>query len=547
MLFRREFIKSCSLSSAGLMANRSIVVRSTEETDELAAKAIDAAVQGGASYADVRLTLTRSRNTYQSSPPSEAEAIAVGVRVLVNGGWGFASSAYWTTDEMSRLARSACDQALYNRWGDLPGQTMDLSSLSGASVTSSDIKNGNKSPEWSAPIVCDPFEVSLEEHMDYVGSIASYIREYRGASLGYSPLKYRKQHKTFASTKGFKYSQTTYESLCDDSFMVIGVTDRSAAIPSSIRWVPDISPSGEGYEALASSSLLKNLDEYINDARSGLYAQQVSSSRYDVVFDAYAMAPILGLTIGMAMDLDRALGIEANAGGTSYLSLESAGIGTRVGSDLLTVTADRTSSGGVSSVGWDDDGISARSFRLVDTGLVTGYSANIEYAGASGFTSSASAISQDINNMIGCCGASDASFIPMVYTPNLTLHPSSQNTSMDDLIASVDDGIFIKGGMCFPDHQLLGVHGLGELVFRIRKGKVAERFDMGTGYIFKSTEFWKKLSVLGGQSTVQRKGVRSSKGQPVQNISFSVTTPAAIVRDIGIINMFPVMQAKTQL
>src|SRR5688572_10217939 len=58
----------------------------------LALRAIDAARSAGATYADVRLTHTRTRGFRGNpQPPGDRESIVVGARALVDGYWGFAS------------------------------------------------------------------------------------------------------------------------------------------------------------------------------------------------------------------------------------------------------------------------------------------------------------------------------------------------------------------------------------------------------------------------------------------------------------------------
>lgn len=83
---------------------------------ELAMRALDAAKAGGATYADVRLTVTRTQAFYYGNPPVDSEEIAVGVRALANGAWGFTASPEWTPDTLTRLGHEAAAQAKGNSW-----------------------------------------------------------------------------------------------------------------------------------------------------------------------------------------------------------------------------------------------------------------------------------------------------------------------------------------------------------------------------------------------------------------------------------------------
>ena len=142
----------------------------------LALRAVDAARTAGATYADVRLTRTISEHFYTSvgmdhwggilndDPHSyayygngtadwDSEALAVGVRVLVNGYWGFAASPYWTADEMVRLARKAVTQATANAMGT--ARHVELGMIP------------NATGSWIMPGI-DPFSVPIEEKIDFL-------------------------------------------------------------------------------------------------------------------------------------------------------------------------------------------------------------------------------------------------------------------------------------------------------------------------------------------------------------------------------------------
>src|SRR5690606_29797467 len=86
---------------------------------ELAARALEAAQAAGATYADVRFSLNRVEDIRFISPTSyfharDYEFAGVGVRCLVDGAWGFASSTLWAPDEVVRLARESAAQARAN-------------------------------------------------------------------------------------------------------------------------------------------------------------------------------------------------------------------------------------------------------------------------------------------------------------------------------------------------------------------------------------------------------------------------------------------------
>src|SRR5215217_7732114 len=78
---------------------------------DLSDRSLDTAVQLGASYADVRvvrrLEESISIKTGRVEGVASGESEGFGVRVLVDGAWGFASSHVLTTAEADKVAGEA--------------------------------------------------------------------------------------------------------------------------------------------------------------------------------------------------------------------------------------------------------------------------------------------------------------------------------------------------------------------------------------------------------------------------------------------------------
>ena len=77
--------------------------------------AIDAAKAAGASHVDVRIERTRtgylSLRDAKPETQSDESNLGIGVRVIVNGAWGFASSPDLSSDTAKKLALSAVAMA----------------------------------------------------------------------------------------------------------------------------------------------------------------------------------------------------------------------------------------------------------------------------------------------------------------------------------------------------------------------------------------------------------------------------------------------------
>ncbi len=332
----------------------------------LAERAIDAARSVGASYADVRLTHTRERDiaALKSIPRfGDAESISVGVRTLVNGYWGFAASSIWSPDEMDRLARDAVSLSKTNALGK--PREMEL-------APAGQIRDEH----WVMPIKTDLFDVYPPDIVDYIRGIGVQLGRLPEASrnIGEGSIRSWRQDKAFASSVGSYYTQRTYRSqgamtvFCGN-LGPVGVETEMA---------------GLGFEVFQDANFVEQLRMKIDWIKSisKLPVKPIDVGRYDTVFDASSVVGVLSGSIGVASELDRALGYEANAGGTSYLGEPLEMLGHfQIGSPLLTVTANRTEPGAVATVRWDDEGIESTSFPIVKDGLFVNYQTNREGSG----------------------------------------------------------------------------------------------------------------------------------------------------------------------
>ena len=123
----------------------------------VAAAALEAANAAGARYADVRIASGATRTTIvldrQVSTQAMVGQLNFGVRVLVDGAWGFASSTIVTEEEAARVAQLAVRQSALNPWGKK--RTLDLAP---APV----VADG----QWETPIDQDPWTYSIQDQLE---------------------------------------------------------------------------------------------------------------------------------------------------------------------------------------------------------------------------------------------------------------------------------------------------------------------------------------------------------------------------------------------
>lgn len=496
--------------------------------EALAARALESARSAGARYADVRLTHTCTRRFWPSFVHDE-EALTVGVRALVDGYWGFASGPVWSPDEMARLGREAVHHAKVSAVGK--PRTVELAPVPV-------VERGH----WTMPVELDPFALSPFEIEDFLRGIDIYTGRITngGVRVGVQVNQATGvvQEKAFASTDGSYYTQRTYHT---GGAFAAAVRLMDRGIESSFS-LDCLSYAGLGWELYAADRVPQVRDQPLRDVIRQrveetrelmlMPVKPVEVGRYDTVFDAGSMVQLLDQTLGRATELDRALGYEANAGGTSYLNDPLGMLGTyEAGAPLLTVTGNRSDPGAVASVQWDDEGVRPDDFPLVKDGILTDFQTTRESAGwlADYYARSGRPLRSH-----GCANAPAAVDAPLQHTPNLVLAPGRETLDFDALVAGMGEGIAVKRVGLDMDYQNSSGLGTGE-VFEVKRGKRVARIA-SAGFLFRATELWKGLLTLGGPASVRRYGVSVPKGEPAQRCLHSVSAPPAVVKQLTVID-----------
>jgi TldD protein len=229
---------------------------------------------------------------------------------------------------------------------------------------------------------------------------------------------------------------------------------------------------------------------------------------------------LVDATFGYATELDRALGYEANAGGTSYLGPDPmAWLGTSVASSLINITANRSLEGGLATVKWDDDGVTPQDFPIVTAGQLVDYQTIRDQAPhlSHWYTSHHRPVVSH-----GCAASDDARAMPLSMIPNLVLTPTAGGPTVDEMMTTIDKGIAIVNGYAHTDFQAKnGVLSNGR-VYQVRDGKKVARLAKAA-VLFSSTELWKSVAAIGGPTSVVHTSQSETKGQPDQTTAHTVS------------------------
>jgi TldD protein len=271
-------------------------------------------------------------------------------------------------------------------------------------------------------------------------------------------------------------------------------------------------------------NLAENARLIRQDVIEHLNAPPVTPGKKDLVLLPSHLWLTIHESIGHSTELDRALGYEANFAGTSFLTVDKMGK-QRIGSDLINVWGDRTNERGLSTTGYDDDGVKATKFPIIEKGIFKHYQTIRDQAHLIGEKESR-----------GCCYADNWSSVPFQRMPNVWLEPGKPETTVDSLIAGVDDGILIDGdGSYSIDQQRYNFQFGGDAFWAIKGGK-KQGMVSRVAYQSRTTDFWQACDGIAGRSYWQQWGApNDGKGEPEQINGVSHGCSPARFRQINVI------------
>jgi TldD protein len=515
----------------------------------LAMKSLEAARAAGATYADVRLTRTIQEDFKVSGAPEDWRAtdqdrLAVGVRALVNGYWGFASTPYWSADEAVRVGTLAATLATANARG--PARPFAFAPA--PVVTGS----------WQTPITIDPFRLTLEEKLDYMRAIIvdarrllpATVRSGDGLSVGGPSdsweASFRRQECALATSEGSYVTQTLYRAR---GTLHIWYLLRNRRLEFKV-FAHGLTETGKGWELLTEATLIEQLPGMLEEleAKRPIPYRPVEVGRTAMVCDAVTTASLLDVTLGRATEVDRALGYEANATGTSYLGPDPLTVlGTAVANPMVTVMANRSLPSGLATVKWDAEGVVPDDFPLVRDGMLVDYQTTREQAAwlAPWYQKVGTPVKSH-----GCANAGDASVPMLQLAPNLALAPAATQRSYEDLVAGITTGIALEGCTATTDFQcrtgkIAGISG--GTIYQIRNGKRVAQLG-NAGVLFETPGLWKNVTALGGAASAvhlpqhevkgeQMAQVKVDLSQPGQSAMHTVSAVPMVVDDMSIIDL----------
>ncbi len=541
MTNRRDFLKlsgsalgASAFAGSGLAAIPSLLSAAPAPTSKaldafqrpanvkaLMAAALTAAKSAGASYADVRLSRQRQNFVFtreqQIQNVVDTDTIGIGVRTLVDGTWGFAATRLLTSDGAASAAREAVAIAKASRvardkaveW--LPSPVF-------ADVT------------WKGAYKTDPWDIPVEQKADLLLRANAAALKAKGVKFVFSGFFFVKDERNYANTDGSVISQDTVR-----SWPTMQITAVAPDFSDFQNRANMVAPMARGWEYVLSSDLVGNGQKWGEEAAAKLGAKPVDVGRYDLVLDPGNMWLTIHESVGHPTELDRAMGYEANYAGTSFISPPEKMLGQlKYGPEIMNIQGDRSQEGGLSTIGYDDDGVKPDEFLIVKDGMFNDYQTTREQAPWLRWYYDKTG--KPVRSH-GCAYAQGWDNVQFQRMPNVSLLPGTRDLSMNDLVSATDRGILIVGDGSFSiDQQRYNAQFGGQTFHEIKGGKIVGALK-DVAYQIRTPDFWNSMDMIGGKSSYQLGGsFFDGKGQPAQVNAVSHGSPPARFRNVNVIN-----------
>ena len=522
---RRDFLRTTGAAGAAVAlasgAGWSCAPSDAPEADPfeltLALLALDEARSAGASYADVRI----SRHLFEVVATREmqitgvnyTESYGIGVRALVGGSWGFSGTREVTRDAASSVAREATAVATANN--SIAPQQTELAPV-----------EAYPSGRWITPHDIDPFDVPVEEKADLLFRANEAALSVDGVRFVTSNVFSVKESRLLATTEGSVINQTFIRMNPGMNITAVSSDRSDFQTRGAVA-----NPGGRGWEYVLGLDFPGNAERWGEEAVMKLLAPSVEPGTWDLVLHPSNLWLTIHESIAHPTELDRALGYEANYAGTSFLAPPADVLNNyKLGPEFMTFMGNRTEEGGCATCGWDDEGVPAYAWPIIDRGTFVNYQTTREQA---------SWISQytGMQRSQGCSYGQNWASIQFQRMPNVSLMPGSDDLSEEDVVAQTDHGIMIEGrGSYSIDQQRYNAQFAGQVFWEIRNGKKYQMLR-DAAYVMRTPDFWNSLSVIGGPETYYLGATfGDGKGQPGQSNAVSHGCPTSLFRDVTIIN-----------
>ncbi|MDJ0766783.1 MAG: TldD/PmbA family protein [Myxococcota bacterium] len=499
--------KTLNADPRPLPSGNSHQVQPAADAKELVQAAVETAKRLGATYADARVMVQQDESIRVEDNRVERlthkQSTGIGVRVIVDGAWGFAAAQGEQFGDAAAIATSAVAVG-----------KASASLRKGPPVTLA--QEPSYQDSYMSPRQRDPFAVPMDEKVALLLAVNEKMRTAAPIGKTFSYLHFQKDLRTIATSDG---SLIETDMLRTESG--IGATAVANGDAQTRTYRPP--PLAGGYECIEQAAFLEHAPRVAEEAVEKLKARRSPNGKFDIILLPSHLWLTIHESIGHATELDRVLGMEESLSGGSFATIDKLGT-LKYGSAKVNARAICTRPDLLASVGYDDDGVKCQDWDIIRDGTLVGYSTNREVAGAINHSRS-----------LGACRADAWSSIPILRMANICLMPGQERVALDDLIADTKNGILIDGDGSFSiDNKRLNFQFGGDGFWKIENGKRAHMLRDVT-YSAITPAFWGSLDALCDEREWHPFGTfYCGKGDPGQSSQISHACVPARFRNIDI-------------
>ena len=461
----------------------------------------------GADYADVRIvdryTEDISTENLKVSTLANSRSKGVGIRVVLDGSLGFASSQ--NLDGLKETAERALEIAKASR-------TMQKEKIV---LAPKEVIVDH----YSTPIEIDPFTVSKAEKIELLLNAEKAMREVGALARTVGSMYFKREEKTFADTEGSYITQALYEAGAGVEAYASSESDMQVrSYPTSFGG----NYGTAGYEYVKALKLVENAPKIAKEVLELINAEECPSGHYDLVIDSSQLTLQIHESIGHPVELDRIFGSEAAYAGMSFVNVDMIKEGYKYGSEHVTITADATIPEALGTFGYDDDGVKGQRTVIIDKGTIKNFLSSRDTA------AKLNQLSNGTNRADGWQN------IPIVRMNSINLMPG--NYGFDELLAGIENGLYLSVNKSWSiDDKRLNFQFATEIAYEIKNGKLTGKIYKNPIYTGITPMFWGSCDGVCNEKYWTVFGVPNcGKGQPGQSAHVSHGSAPARFRNVKV-------------
>lgn len=457
-------------------------------------------------FADIRITFTDDESIYFENGNlrgygSSMGSPAIGIRVLINGCWGFAGSKDLSDATIDRLIKTA-------RGNAMQGSKFQKEAVSFPALDPT-VAEYHHTPE------INPFTMPKAEKLDFLSQLATAIKPAGKIVHSYVEAEFNRQERYYANTEGSYSYSTVFNTL-----PLMSVIAADSGQIQSRTWPGHMSAGRAGFELFYAQKFQENTERIIKEATDLLKAPVITDGRADIIIGGGHLALQLHESVGHATEADRIFGQEISYAGKTFIKPWMLGK-FQYGSEILNIYSDSTDPRGMGYHPLDDEGVPGKRVEIIKNGILMDQQTSRHIAHKLGLEPS--------SNMLASYGDD----FPLVRMTNLCIAPGQG--SLDELIAKTEYGYLLDFTKTWSiDDNRNNFQFTTEIGYKIESGRITGIVKEPTYYGL-TPEFWNACDAICGEEEWEYHSTfHCGKGEPGQVMKLSHGVAPARFKNINV-------------